>query len=420
MQPQSIMREPLPLKGFLILFLVAEFSLLTHFPVELVRTVSDTTIMSITVFFAGYYFLRNIRNSQVPSILILFSPILLVPFISAIQANLAFGQPVIYGVLAERTKFLILSPVIIIYLLESGRLRFKTLESITIKTAAIYTLIALCLYLLVDPRLFSGTSFASVSFNKGVRYNINYALVIILWFYAIYKTIYERKFKYIPIIGIIFLYLLFIVQARSLMAALITSLGLSMLFKLDRKQKLTFISYAVPVLLVIALFVFSFYRDAFERMIDLFSSALGVFVGQEATDGSSASRLFQADIAWKGFLGHPWLGNGFLSRQFNDGFVGLFGRFYPSDIGWLGTLYLYGILGFMLLQIPYVAAFLFARKIPSHRKDVFYHAMESFMLYIFLHSIFADFSIKKIGMIAFPFLVIYYYRFCKSGQEELK
>jgi O-antigen ligase len=407
------------LKIFLVFFFTEEFSLLTHVPIPFIKTISSTLYLMVLGIVFSYYLLRDFQKRQISMLLIILFPLILIPFISALQASNVFGQPFIYGFLAERTKFFILSPFLIMYLLDSGRLSIQELEKHLIQFAFIYFAIALFLYIFINPEYFSNTSFVRISPTKGVIYNINHALIIILLFYSLYKIFERFKPIYAITIIAIIIYLIVLVKGRSLLTTVFIAIIHFTFIKLSQKQKLLFLSISLMTLFGLGAFGLFFFQGRLSSVFDLFASALNVFVGDEAQDPSAASRVIQVDVAWSGFKDHPLLGNGFISSEWNEGFKGQYKYFFPSDVGWLGILFIHGIIGFLILNIPFIASFIFSRKIPNDQKTSFYNAIESFMLYIFFHSIFAAFSIKKIGMIAFPFAIIYFFRYQRNaGQVE--
>lgn len=402
---------PLQLRIFLILFLVVEFSLLTHFPVPYVDIVSNTLFLVVLMGFSLFYIYRSFQNKKLLRLLVLLLPLAMIPLLSALRAQQVFGQPLHYGILAERTKFLTLTPLLLIYLIETGKADMKTIGRLLISIALVYFSVAFILNLLVDPEFFRGTKFVIFSMRRGPRYNLGQSLIVLLLIYALYKMVLDKNYKYYPLIAAIFTYLIVFAQGRSLLAALVIALACSFFFKLTASQRR--VMFMTCFLTVLAIFTVCFIVDKewTYSLLNLFLSGLAVFQGGEVlNDPSANSRILQAKIALEGLRNQPWFGTGMLSVRWNDGFQGLLGHFYPSDIGWLGILYLYGIIGFIILTLPFASSWAAARKIPSSRKDTFYHSIETFMVFIFFHSIIAGFTVKKIGIIVLPFAIIYIYR----------
>lgn len=404
-------QKPILLRLFLTFFIVVELNILAHVPIPGLLIVSDSLFLLILLSFFSYYVLQCMRYRQVNTLLICITLMLLVPFLSGIQGQRVFGQPFVYGFLAERTKFLIISPLLLVYLLDGGFLDLWTLEKVLIRIALIYFFTALFLYLFIDAQLFEGTSFVILSANKGARYNINQALVLILLFYSLYKGIEKLQLNYIALAVTILVYLFIFVKGRSLLFAVFIALVHLVFTRLAWRQRIAFLSFSIILLFVLGGVGLFFFSDNLDSIFSLFSSALSVVMGGEAQDGSAASRVIQVNIALDGIKQNPFLGNGFLSVQWNGGFAEKYRFFYPSDIGWLGLIYVNGIVGFVLLNVPFFLSWKYAQKMKKQPKDLFLKAIESFMFYLFIHSAFAGFAIKKIGIIALPFAIIYFYRY---------
>lgn len=325
------------LRAFLVFFLVVEFSLLTHVPIPYISVISNPLFLLLLCVFVGFYIQKSIRDRQLPPpFFFLLIPILLIPFTSAYQPKSVFDQPFIYGFLAEKIKFFIPSIPLLTYLLEPERLDIKVIEKLVVSVSLIYFFTALSLYLFVNPEFFSESNFVNLSKVRGPRYNINQALIVSLFLYSIYKSTYELKLKYIPLIVTILFYLLIFVKGRSLLATLFVALLQFFFIKLTWRQKAIVAPVSIIILLFLTAFSHAFYRDELDSLIQLFSSAKNVFREGEFLDGAAALRVSQSIIAWDGIRENLLLGNGFLSHQWNGGFVGQFGRFFPSDIGWLG------------------------------------------------------------------------------------
>ena len=414
MHQELTAQKPVLFRIFLVCFIVVEFNILMHVPVPGILVLSDSILLLILLSFYAYYVLMSLKYRQISVLLVVLSVMLLVPFVAGIQAQRVFQQPFIYGFLSERTKFLIISPLLLVYLLDAGYLNLLTLERVLIRVAFFYFFTALLLYVFIDPVLFESTNFVIISPNKGGRYNINQALVLILLFYSLYKTWDQLKIYYLILAVTILVYLVLFVKGRSLLFAVFVTIGYLVVVRLPWRQKVFFLSFSVLGLFVLGGVGLAFFSNELNSLFSLFGSAYSALTGGEAQDGSAASRIIQVDIALEGFRQNPILGNGFLSSQWQNGFQGQFRHFYPSDIGWLGLIYIHGLLGFVLLNLPFYLSWKYSRKLRKIKKGVFLKAIESFMLYLFIHSIFAGFAIKKIGMIVFPFAIIYFYYFLYS------
>lgn len=151
--------------------------------------------------------------------------------------------------------------------------------------------------------------------------------------------------------------------------------------------------------------------------VELFGNALTVITGEHTTEDSTNIRYVESEIAMKGFEKHPVLGNGFLSSQWDEGYLQFYRYFYPADIGLLGNLYVYGIVGTLFYYIPFLAAFIWMFKLRKTR-DTFLLTCMYTTIFIFLDMQIAASNIKFIGIQAFFFGVLYYYRFIYEKTEK--
>jgi hypothetical protein len=105
-------------------------------------------------------------------------------------------------------------------------------------------------------------------------------------------------------------------------------------------------------------------------MVTLFAQMFTVLTGEMSNDNSSNARIWTSLTVLNYFEHNDlsiYFGTGRLSHQWNNGYERLFGYFYPEDIGLLGGLFLYGILGlFLLIIIPY---FWIIREIRATRNE---------------------------------------------------
>lgn len=190
----------------------------------------------------------------------------------------------------------------------------------------------------------------------------------------------------------------------------ITISAVSFLFlirNLSTLRLISFLSLFFICLIILSVAGLTFFSDLFNHISSLFSSAFNVFFGGNVTDASSQSRIQEFEIAKEGFLAQPFFGNGFLSSQWKGGFSGIYGHFYPSDIGWMGLLYLYGSIGVLIYFIPFVYAFYMSMK-KGIVKSPMVLALHYVFLYYLIFSLVAGLFVKKIGIIFFIFSLIYY------------
>jgi hypothetical protein len=87
-------------------------------------------------------------------------------------------------------------------------------------------------------------------------------------------------------------------------------------------------------------------------------------------------------------------GNGDISHWWRGGYDVLIGHFYPTDIGWVGIIYVYGVAGLVFFnqQATFLASYY--RKLGAEKNQVFTKSLIAFLVYYLIHSI-------TNGMVAF-------------------
>ena len=392
----------------LVLGLIMTFDLLSKIPIPFLYTTFNSFFLFSLALFFIYYTLSSISRNKISVLYLVTLLGLLVAVIGSIVGIFNYQQPFYIGILAERLKLIAVMGILIVYGLEEGWIRIERFQRVVIGTAFIFFLYLLSLYAFVPAEQFSDTAWVIDSSSKGYRFKFNHTLVVILFFYSMGKGLIENNKKYLILIFLIPFYFIFIYKARSLALSLILA-SLVFLYKRIRVSRLLVIINLTVILLLVGITAGALlFPEKMLKVAGLFSSALSVFTGGEGTDASSISRITQTNIAWDKFLERPIFGNGFVSTQWNGGFSELYGHFHPSDIGWVGSLFLYGIIGTLILSIPYILGFSYSRRI-KNQNDIFYTAFSYTLLQLFIHSAVAGLFVKKLGIVVFVFSVVYFY-----------
>jgi hypothetical protein len=408
MQNNSTLHFSSTLKnGFVLIMVLYIFNVFTNLPIENSFQFISTGFFILQISFLAFYVMKAIKSKQVNLYLLIITPILLIPFIAALKANYVFGQPFLYGFSTERYKLNCVLGLMLIFLLENSILHFNQLKKAMINASYGVLFIFLFLYLLVDPSLFVDTNLVVMSPSKGAVYKLGKTLLLFLYFFSLAKSLKKPKPFNFLVMALVILVVLFFAKARSLSLSVFITTFLFVLWRVRLDQKiilLSFLSVSIPSFMLL---LYLFYSEEVSLIQDLFYSAFNVFFGGDVTDSSAASRVSQFKIAYSGFLHEPLLGNGSLSHRWKDGFNGVYGHFYPSDIGWMGIIFSYGVLGFLLLKMPFLFLIKF-RGFISNTDDPFLLAIFYTLIFLFLHGITAGYEISKTGMILFLFAILYY------------
>jgi hypothetical protein len=393
-----------------VLFFVLSFRVLTKLPIGIVEDIIALLFLLIIIGISFYDMGSRLLKGRVNLLLVYLLPLLILPFINAFQAAKVFDQPVLYGIGAQRQNYLILCGYAITVALNRNWITLEILDKNFLRSMYVILGIMFFFYIFIDPSRFTGTEFVKLSATKGWRYEFPNGVVVGLILYSIFKVWIENKNKfYIPFILSIIFFIAF-AQDRTQLLFIFITICLFYLRNLNYKQKIVYGIYAVFALIIIFAVLPLLNPVVFERYITLYGSASSIFTGSRSSDSSTNIRFIEAAIAYKGILLHPWLGNGFLSSQWKDGYLGIFKYFYPSDIGIIGNLYVFGIIGTFFNYIPFIITLAWTNKLRK-QKSILLMTCQYGMLFLFLDMLTAASNIKYIGLPGFFFGVIYYYRF---------
>jgi len=341
--------------------------------------------------------------------LILF-PLFLLPFVNAFQANQEFQQPYWMGLIAQRQQFIMFAGYFIVVALKRNWVSIDNLTKYLIKSLIIIMLIMLFFSVFIDPTKFGDSEFARYSLNKGWHYEFPSDVLANVIIFSMISVISSNNYKYIIPLGIGVIYFLLYIQDRSQILMICITLAIYFLRNVNLTKTFYFIVWGSIILLsTISLFMI-FNPDIINHYITIFGNASTIVTGESTSEYSTNMRLSEGAIAIKGFYKHPWLGNGFVSSQFKGGFSGFFGYFYAADVGILGNLFVYGILGTLVFYLPFIFAVKWARKLRNNHHILLTTAQYG-LIFVFLDMLTAASNIKFIGLPSIFFAIIYYFRF---------
>ncbi len=400
------------------LFFASAFSCFVRIPQ---KAIVDVLTSSFLVFLILHYlneWQRSIRTGKIRMITLIMLPFILMPLISALQASKVFGQPLVFGFLAQRQVYYLLSAHFIVTALDRQWIQLKDLERYLIRSLIILLFIFLFFYIFVNPAQFIDTEFVVLSMNKGYRYEFPDSCIYVLFLYSIFQVWHERKKIWWFSVALCSIYIVVYLLDRTQMIAIIGTIGLYVFlnFKVTRIIKLLIGSIAVLILIVGLTSVIA--PNFFAKNIKLYISAYETITGVKVTESSANIRFLESKIAMEGFVEHKVLGVGFLSGRWNDGFRMVNRYFYPTDVGLLGNLYVYGILGTLVFYIPFILAFKY-RKTDKKNKDVLLLVSQYFFIFLFVDMFTAATNQKYFGVVAVFFGLIYYYKYRIKENQTL-
>lgn len=292
------------------------------------------------------------------SLWIIFMGIML-PLMSAVLANLNFGQPLTYGVLEERRFFQYLVFFPTLFLLIMAKPTEEELGKYFLCVALICATIGFSYYLGIIPK----NTVASFTVDDWTqyedllrpdRYRIGSTFVTISAFMLMYSMRERVTMARLLILLYFVAYLWLVMQTRQTM--LVWALAGMWIFR-KRIDSLMKMAVLGVVILGISYFLMpEFYVQQYERFHALLF---------EATSGPGVRDLTKATIV-DAVSGNNFIGMGALSLQWNGGFSRLYNsHFYLSDVGIFGVYYRYGFLAPVVILMFYGGFLWIMRQCPN-------------------------------------------------------
>lgn len=348
----------------------------------------------ILVIFLIVYIINILLNHQNLNKFIMFILLLItiLPVYSAYRAYVEFGQPMLYGFLAQRGWALLGSGILIYYLLISKKVTFVSLENSFILMAWLSLFVYTFLILTYDPsQLNSDTRFALMTEARGLRLKLSTFFITFMTVYSFIEFSMNKNNKYFIIFIIFLSYVIFFNQGRTYLLELIATLLIFIWGNFNLNKKILFFLKSFYFILIAFILIEIFSPNFLERMNTLYLQMFDIFLQGESQDMSSNARIWQAQIVLNYFTTHSqsfWFGTGMLSNHWNDGYKSVFGYFYPSDIGLLGVLFLYGLFGmFFVYFIPIYITFKIFKSYPKNELNTFILSMKYIIVFMVIASI---------------------------------
>lgn len=395
---------------FWVSMFIISFRVLGRSPLGIIEEalfLGTLIVISVTVFGS---IISGVLNGRINYLFLILIPLLIVPFINAYQANKVFQQPFLIGLVTQRQHYILLCGYFCFLALQRHWINLEQIEKYFIRSMYINMAVMIFFNVLIDPSVFKDTEFVKYSLNKGWQYEFPNAIAIAIIIYSIGKAWGENKpMAYLPLF-ICTAYFFIYGQDRSQIFFAVITIFIYYAFNLSTYKK---IKYALGTILFVSFgisFLYIVFPDFVQHYFTIFGNASSIVTGEEVRESSTNIRFKESAIAMENFIKHPWLGNGSISAKFNGGFKGFFGYFYPGDIGILGNLFVYGIVGTIAFYIPFYFSLIWSLKMRK-LKFGFLNLCIYGMLFTFLDMITAASNIKFIGLPIFYFSIIYYYRF---------
>jgi O-Antigen ligase len=306
--------------------------------------------------------------------------------IAAWRAQVVFGQPIIYGILTQRNMALVAMLLLLLDALRSGMVELADIEAVLLflawATAALYS----AMRLLLSPSNFLayGDGFVTRPM-PGEQPSFKFSETFVLFgvFYYAMLGLRTRRVKYYLLALGLFLTTLG-PSGRGLTVSVIAALFF-FLYRLRGlgKALTASIKFACVSLVLVAATYIIFPALVSTRLTGFANAFTVVLTGSATTtDPSANARIFESLAALPFIQKHPFLGNGVVSHQWQDGYGTLLGEnFFPADIGVVGIVFSYGILGFLLFLFQYRFAWKAAKGLVDSFHSPLLDATQAFLLF---------------------------------------
>jgi hypothetical protein len=361
------------LMASLVLFF-SVFRFVPSFAWTLDLIVAVTVIGSIVI---GY---RNVPITMRYTRIYIIVFVVLIPLWGALMAKLVFEQPAWMGLAAQRAILLVPFSLVLVSLLMRRRLFLREVKVSLVALAWIN--LAGCVFILwfFNADDYSKEQLGALLVDAGAGRNQFILPMPFIVFGAIYyyaRGVIYNKFSS-RLTGLpFFIYIL--VGASGTGRILIASLFVSFLCisLIGHRRNILREAGGFAVIVIILWLFFSVaLPDRAGLIASKYADAVSAVIGDDSVEDYSASaRVVQAGVAMAALERNILLGTGTISNRWNEGYQGMFGYFHPSDLGLLGVVFNYGILGLLFFTVQYGLAWKsvrrFSRKEFSKHEHVF-------------------------------------------------
>lgn len=314
------------------------------------------------------------------------------PIWSGIMALTVNNQPIWFGILGFRGCWLLTFGLAVLYSIRSRLFSIVDVDRALVVSAWITVVVYTAMLVFLNPSDFTryGNGFIEDRHIDGLRFKLNTSLPIYGLFHYLVIGWRERRFRWY-LLSLFFWLLIFrdaggrTVTICSFIAILVVS------FHWGGLKRLFFGVVGLSFVLFIVIGI-SWLADP-EIMIDRlnkFSDAIAVVTldSDLIDDSSAASRVNQIFIALPLVEENFWFGMGRVSHQWiKDGYMALFGKyFFPDDIGILGMILQFGLLGVAFFARQFVFAWIYATRVRQAHPTIATDTAELYLVYIFFFS----------------------------------
>ncbi len=412
-------------QSLLVVFLLMSFRILEKTPLRLSYYLLEPLFLIVLLAFLFILIFHSLLNHQTFSFLEVFIiSLLLIPFYSAWLSFVEFGQPFIYGLLAERKWFIVISGLMLLHLLKTGKINLNDIERSFLIIAWLSLIAFMLMINILDPEDYLDIEGFIVysELRGGYRFKLSPIFIVFAVIYYFIRYFHTKKIINILFFSVFLGYIVYIQQGRTLTISLLIALTIYVFFNLKLRDKLVLTFYSIFLVTIILYISFALNQIFIERTTLLYSNVLLFLQGMETGEPGVDIRLALVALTlnillsdWKYLL----FGIGRLSNQWNEGFGGVFDYFYPADIGIIGVIFLYGLIGLFYVNMQYILSFIYYRRIYFMKNNIFLKSMVYFLVAYFIKSLVIGQTFSSPSHSVVIIVIIYYFHYQEKQKKTV-
>lgn len=369
-------------------------------------------LVVLFVFGVVYYLDRLVNKKSFTKIDLLVIFMCIFPLYPAILANQVFNQSILKGfITVGKINLSLFSCLGIYYLLRNNILKigefYKSILFLCWASLAIY----LYIIFTMNPAQYQDTAFVGFNPSKGgwvFRFSTG-PLAFGITYYFLEYIFYNKKSSLI-LFSALFSYLLFIDKSRITIFANVGVVGLYMFYAIPFLKALSKTFYLLLFATVVFYGVYLYDPAMMEILTGMMTNFFLALIGIDTGEGSVDTRWIEMAKVWKFFDEHPGvivMGAGQLNK---DGMERFLSGVFLSDIGIVGILLVYGVVGTIYHYAYFLLAAFLGWGNKSFKNDFHFHLTKITLLSVFVDSFFTGGFVWVPTLMVNSLLVLQYYR----------
>jgi hypothetical protein len=146
-----------------------------------------------------------------------------------------------------------------------------------------------------------------------------------------------------------------------------------------------------------------------------------VVLTQEEGDDPSANARISESISILPYIAKNWLlGNGDISNRWNGGYERIIGYFFPADVGIIGAMFIYGLIGNIFCYIQVIFLLKRTPTITDNNANVIWIAAQGIVVILLLQSLIkGNIVLTPTFTLFFLAIMDYVYRMSNLRKEQI-